>query len=80
MTKQEKAKAEKEALRKEALEAEKVRRMQILADRQFKKGSRGVAEVNLAAQTQQADEQKSKWIDPYNEREKNPNHAGNLKL
>lgn len=59
---------------------ERVRRLQVLNDRKFKQAQRGMATTYLAAQTSQADEQKAKWVDPYNEFDKNPGNAGNLKL
>jgi hypothetical protein len=52
----------------------------VLANREHFRAKRGVASTTMFVQTQQADVQKKKWVDPYKEFDKQMDHPGNLKL
>lgn len=63
-----------------AMQQEVIRRQQIIADRAQKKNLRGVAEQHMVTQTQMAETQKQKWVDPYNEKDTQAPHPGQDKL
>ena len=52
-----------------ALQLEHQRRQQVLADRNYKRNLRTVAEDHKMTQTQQAADAKAKWVDPYHEKD-----------
>lgn len=51
-----------------AMQQEHMRRMQILADREMKRGQRSVAENTKESHMLQTQEHKQKWKDPYGDR------------
>jgi hypothetical protein len=63
-----------------AMQQEALRRQQIIADRQLKRGLRNVQEEHSAIQQTQTADQKARWVDPYHEKDMEHKHVGNLKL
>jgi len=62
------------------VQQEALRRQQIIADRQLKRGQREAVTQHCNIQMAQSLDQKARWVDPYHEKDKEQKHIGNLKL